>query len=217
MPSLNEEDSIGKTLERIPQREFNLLGWETEVLLIDGGSQDRTVELALGRGARVEKSRPGYGRQYKRGFQLAKGEIIATADSDNSYPMEQIPALVKILLEKNLDFISANRLAGLGHGSMRMVNRLGNWGLTFLTNRLFGLKLKDSQSGMWVFRKEALDKIKLESDGMSFSQEIKIEAFKKLRALEVDSSYSKRCGNSKLRVLVDGWGNLCHLFRKRFF
>jgi len=215
IPSLNEEEPIGKTLRNIPLKELEKSGYQTEVLIIDGGSTDHTVKIAKDFGARVISTQQGYGWQYRLGFKKAKGDIIVTADSDNSYPMEKIPKFLEILQKENLNFISTNRFANMEKGAMWPLNNIGNKILTFFTNILFGLDLKDSQSGMWLIRKEILDKIKLVSHGMSLSQEIKIEAFAKLKAKEVDSSYSKRIGRVKLRMFRDGWGNLCHLFKKR--
>lgn len=217
MPALNEAESISQTIKNIPLVKLREVGYDVEILIVDGGSNDKTVEIAKSLGARVIQSEKGYGRQYRLGFKEAKGDIVVTADSDNSYPMEEIPTLVEVLEKENLDFISANRFAGLSKDSMKPLNYFGNKVLTFFTNFLFGLKLKDSQSGMWIFRKNILDKIILTSDGMPFSQEIKIEAFKKLNAREVDSSYKKRVGKVKLRMFEDGWKNLKHLVKKRFF
>jgi len=217
MPALNEEKSIGQTIKNIPLAKLKETGYDAEILIVDGGSTDKTVEIAKNLGARVIQSEKGYGRQYRLGFKEARGDIIVTADSDNSYPMEEIPELVEILKRQNLDFISTNRFAGLSKGSMRPLNYLGNKVLTFATNFLFSLNLKDSQSGMWIFKKDILDKINLTSNGMPLSQEIKIEAFKKLQAREVDSSYKKRIGEVKLRMFKDGWENLKHLIKKRFF
>lgn len=216
MPALNEEESIGKTIDRIPLERLKKLGHEAEILLVDGGSKDRTTEIAQEKGARVFYSPKGYGRQYRLGFGKATGEVIITADSDSSYPMEEIPRLVSTLQKENIDFISTNRFAFMDKKAMRPLNKLGNKALTFFTNILFSLKLNDSQSGMWAFRKEALKKMNLTSNGMPLSQEIKIEAFTKLKAREIDSSYEKRIGKVKLRMFRDGWENLCHLFKKRF-
>ena len=98
---------------------------------------------------------------------------------------------------------------------MSSLNKFGNKVLTFFTNLLFSLELKDSQSGMWVIRKSALPKLNLESQGMPLSEEIKIEAFKKLKAKEVNSIYRKRGGKAKLRIFRDGWDNLYNLFKKK--
>lgn len=216
MPALNEEDSVSKTIESIPLNILNGLGYQAEIIVIDGGSTDRTVELAKSSGAKVVVSQRGYGRQYKAGFEAATGEIICTADSDCSYPMEEIPRLINILISENLDFISTNRFAGMDHDSMASVNWFGNRFLTEVTNLLFRLSMKDSQSGMWVFRKNILGVLNLRGNGMPLSQEIKIKAFFKFRAREVDSTYRKRVGNVKLRIFIDGFDNLFSLIRLRF-
>ena len=146
---------------------------------------------------------------------MLQGEIIVTADSDCSYPMEEIPKLLNILETGNLDFISTNRFAFMDHDSMMPVNIFGNRVLTLITNLLFSFSLKDSQSGMWVFRKAILEKINLTSTGMSLSQEIKIKTFNNFKSREIDSSYRKRIGKVKLRIFIDGLDNLFHLFKLR--
>ncbi len=215
MPALNEEEGIGKTIQAIPFQALQKMGYETEVLVVDGKSEDKTREIAQKMGAKVIISERGYGRQYKVGFKKAKGEIIVTADSDNSYPMSQIPELLEIFQKENLDFLTTNRFAFLEKEAMRSLNWIGNKILTFFLNLLFGLNLKDSQSGMWVIRKSALKKLNLKSNDMPFSQELKIEAFKKLKAKEVPSSYKKRLGQTKLKSFRHGLINLYQLFKKR--
>jgi glycosyltransferase involved in cell wall biosynthesis len=215
MPALNEEQAISETIKNIPREEIENLGFEMEILVIDGGSIDKTKEIALNLGAKVLRCGRGYGKQYKFGFEKSEGDIIVTADSDNSYPMKEIPDLIGILEKEKLDFISTNRFSGIRPGSMRPLNNLGNRMLTLAVNFLFSLKLKDSQSGMWIFRKDILKKIALASDGMALSQEIKIESFKKLKAEEINSSYYKRNGETKLRMFKDGWLNLAHMIKKR--
>jgi len=216
MPSLNEEESVGNTLSSIPADKLKGMGYDVEILIVDGGSSDNTVALVQGRGAKVMITGKGYGRQYRAGFETAGGEIIVTADSDCSYPMEEIPGLINILLKENLDFISTNRFAFMDKDSMALLNRFGNWFLTLFTNILFNFNLKDSQSGMWVFRKKILEQMKLTGNGMSLSQEIKIRAFGKFRAKEIDSSYRKRVGRVTLTIFLDGLDNLFNLFKLRF-
>ena len=216
MPALNEEESVGKTISGIPVERLSGMGYETEILIIDGGSIDRTTEIAKSFGARVIVTGRGYGRQYKAGFDIAAGDIICTADSDYSYPMEEIPELINFLIREELDFICTNRFASMEHDSMASINRFGNRFLTLVTNLLFNYNFKDSQSGMWIFRKKILEQIKLKGNGMSLSQEIKIKAFSKFRAWEVDSTYRKRVGIVKLRIFLDGIDNLVSLIKLRF-
>jgi hypothetical protein len=83
------------------------------------------------------------------------------------------------------------------------------------TRLLFRIKLKDSQSGMWVFRKDILPKLEVTSDGMSMSEELKIEAFRKTKAKEFPIKYSPRIGEVKLNSWGDGTRNLRFLFSKK--
>jgi len=136
IPTLNEEKAIGKVLDAIPKME-NL-----EVIIVDGLSTDRTVEIAQERGARVVlEKRKGYGRAYKTGFREARGEIIVTLDGDLTYPAEKIPELVDYLKENGLGFITCDRLSRLDKRAMSRKHRLGNWILKVATNILFGLML----------------------------------------------------------------------------
>ncbi len=69
---------------------------------------------------------------------------------------------------------------------------------------------------MWVFRRSILDRLVLSDDGMPMSEEIKIEAFRKVKSAEVPIAYRKRVGEVKLSSWKDGWKNMKFLFKKRF-
>ncbi len=214
IPTMNEEESIGQVIDSV---RLALSGIEHEILVVDTNSKDRTRDIALEKGALViEEPRRGYGRAYKTGFERSRGRVIATLDADCTYPAEDIPALSTMLEERGLDFITTNRFAELEEGAMTAKHRLGNFALTFTSNLFFGVRIKDSQSGMWVFRRDILDKLVLTDDGMPMSEEIKIEAFRKVRSLEVPIVYRRRVGEVKLSSWKDGWKNMKFLFKKRF-
>lgn len=217
IPTMNEEASIGEVIDTIHEAMKDFKG-NYEIVVVDTESKDRTVEIAISKGARViDEPRRGYGRAYKTGFENAKGEILATLDADCTYPAEDIPGLVKILEDENMDFITTDRLSKMEKGVMSAKHRLGNWILKVTTNLLFGMRIKDSQSGMWVFKKSIMKKIQLTSDGMPLSEEIKIEAWKRgLKAKEVPIVYRMRKGEAKLQSWQDGFKNLKFLFKKRF-
>jgi glycosyltransferase involved in cell wall biosynthesis len=215
IPTLNEEESIGATLDEIP-RDFCD---ELEIMIVDGRSTDKTVKIAESKGARVVmEPRKGYGRAYKTGFREADGDIIATLDGDTTYPAKDIPKFVKMLDDKKLDFITCDRLSTLDKDVMSGKHKLGNWVLLKTMNVLFNMHLKDSQTGMWVFRRKILKKINLTSDGMALSEEIKIECFKNksIKALEVPIKYRIRIGEVKIESWGDGFANWKFLFAKRF-
>lgn len=217
IPTMNEEASIGEVMDAVNEALKDVEGGY-EVLVVDTDSKDRTREIASEKGAKIiDEPRRGYGRAYKTGFERAQGDMVATLDADCTYPAEDLPGLFKMLDEENLDFITCDRLSKLEKGVMSGKHRLGNWILKFTTNLLFSMKIKDSQSGMWVFRRKILEKIELTSDGMPLSEEIKIEAWRKgLSAKEVPIIYRMRKGEAKLQSWNDGWRNLKFLFKKRF-
>ncbi len=213
---MNEESSIGQVLDQLKET-MQKTQYEHEVLVVDTNSKDRTREIAREKGATVvEEPRRGYGRAYKTGFERASGEIIATLDADCTYPAEDIPTLSDRLFAEDLDFITTNRMARMEEGAMSGMHRFGNWVLNVTAKVLFSVSFKDSQSGMWVFRREAFAKLNVEDDGMPFSEEIKIEAFRKLRTIEVPITYRCRVGEVKLSSWKDGWKNFKFLWKKRF-
>jgi len=213
---MNEEKSIGSVLDEI-HATMRASGLDYEILVVDTDSKDRTREISRAKGAIVvEESRRGYGRAYKTGFERAGGDVIATLDADCTYPAEDIPRLCRMLFEGDLDFITTNSFGDMEEGAMSKKHRFGNWVLTTTTNVLFGVRLNDSQSGMWVFKKECLQKLNLSDDGMPFSEEIKVEALRKVRSKEVPIRFRQRVGEVKLSSWKDGRRNISFLLRKRF-
>jgi dolichol-phosphate hexosyltransferase len=165
----------------------------------------------------VGEKTPGYGAAYKAGLRAATGDIIATLDGDGTYPPEEIPRLVDALLDRRWEFLSASRFPLADPRAMSVSNRVGNWVLTVAAAVLFFKPIRDSQSGMWVFLRPALGRMRLTSDGMPFSEEIKLEALLcGLRFGEEHIPYGVRVGDVKLQKWRDGWLNLVFLVRKRF-
>jgi glycosyltransferase involved in cell wall biosynthesis len=219
IPALNEAEGIGPTLDSLPEEELEDLGYNLEKVVVDGESTDGTRDIARDHGARVVvEPRPGYGRAYKTGFQAAEGEVLVTGDADTTYPLETTHELLQRLEDGDLDFITTNRFADLQEGAMRPKHRLGNWVLSATARLLFFISVRDSQSGMWVFRSAILDDLELTADGMPYSEEIKIEAFRHpdVEAVEVPIQYRPRVGEVKISSTQDGFRNLVFLFQKRF-
>ncbi len=150
----------------------------------------------------------------------AKGDIIITGDADATYPFNRIHEYIKLLIDENLDFITTDRFSELKHGSMSIKHYFGNLVLAVVLRVLYLINIRDSQSGMWIFKKEMLEKIQpLENfnDGMPFSEELKIEMFsnKNIKSREIPSALYAREGEVKLQSFTDGWKNLKYLFIKR--
>lgn len=212
IPCYNEEDGIQSVIGAMPH-------YVDEVVVVDNNSTDRTSEVARALGATVVfQPRKGYGAAYQAGLPAATGDIIATLDGDGTYPSDEIALLVDALEDRGLDFISGSRFPLRNPDAMNFTNKVGNLVLTIATGVLWLKPLKDSQSGMWVFRRAVLPRLRLTSDGMPLSEEIKIEAIEKLgpRFAEVGIDYRPRIGEVKLQKWRDGWRNLSFLFAKRF-
>jgi hypothetical protein len=217
IPTINEEDGIVSTLSELPIKVLERMGFECELLVVDGCSSDRTRQRAEQLGAKViVEPRRGYGRAYKTGFSASKGDILVALDGDHTYPASSIPTLVRTMIEKDLDFVTASRLDSMEAGAMSRMHRLGNWTLNMAVRLLFGVGLRDSQSGMWVIRRSVLDRILPESEEMAFSEEIKIRAFKFCKSAETPVKYERRIGDPKIRTVLDGFKNLFYLSRLRF-
>jgi len=179
----------------------------------------RSICFAGRYGARVIHERiRGYGRAYKTGLIEAKGDIIVTLDGDHSYPVDAISYLLEIFLHSGVRFLSASRFPVRNKSAMSSKHRLGNRLLSLVMSLLYLRWVRDSQSGMWVFDRSSLGEMDLVSDGMAFSEEIKIEAIRKKRIgfKEIYVDYSSRMGEIKLRPWRDGIRNLLFLVQKRF-
>lgn len=214
IPTMNEEASIGAVLEEVRAA---LAGWDYEVLVVDTQSRDRTREIAAKLGARiVDEPRRGYGRAYKTGFAAAKGEIVATLDADRTYPADRIPEFARLVAAGQADFVSGDRLTGLAAEAMTGMHRVGNAILNATFRLLFRHPMKDSQSGMWVFRRQILDGLRIDSSGMAFSEELKLEVIRRgHRFREIPIAYRARVGEKKIRSVRDAMRNEVWLLRKR--
>ena len=212
IPCLNEEQGIEQVLRRIPD-------FVDETVVVDNGSTDRTAEVARSFGAQViREDVRGYGRSYKRGFANAKGDVIITLDGDHSYPPDAISYLIEAFLHLDVDFLNASRFPVRDRRAMSLKHKIGNLVLSMAMSLLYFRWVRDSQSGMWVFRREILSWMDIESDSMAFSEEIKIEALKSstIRFAEISILYSSRLGEIKLNPWRDGFNNLWFLVKKRF-
>ncbi|MGC8581573.1 MAG: glycosyltransferase family 2 protein [Thermoplasmata archaeon] len=213
IPALNEEASIGGVIKKV-RDVLDKANIKYEILVIDGESKDKTADIARKEGAIViEERKRGYGRAYKTGFLNAKMDWILTLDADGTYEVGKIPEYLQYAISNKLDFITFRRV--LHRNAMSTKNKIGNAILNISLYILFLIRVKDSQSGMWLIRTKAIPSFHLKSDGMAFSEEIKIEAFMHSRAKELNVDYYERIGEPKLLAWRDGFKNLFFLFKKR--
>ncbi len=212
LPTLNESEGLAYLKEKIPSS-------IDEVLIVDGDSRDKTREIAESFGWRVVvEKRRGYGRAYKTGFEQAQGEIIATADADGTYPVENIETLAKELLTDNLGFISYSRFPLADSQSMNRLNQIGNSAITLAASILWLHHFNDILSGMWIFKKDVLEQFVLESDNWNFSEEVKLRSYQALKDKfkEIQIPYRNRLGETKLMPWKVGLENILYMIGMRF-
>jgi len=207
IPCYNEEKTIEKVIKSIPKNVF-------EIIVIDNNSKDKTAEIAKKFGVKVfQEKKQGYGFALQKGFKEAKGDIIITLDGDGQYPGEEINKLVNYFIERNLDFLNCARFPLKYHSSMPFIRKIGNYFFNLVIFILFGIKTKDSQSGMMIFKRDILKKINLKSGDMSLSEELKIKTILNgFRYDEINIPYYPREGKSKLSPFKHGLTNLDFLF-----
>lgn len=211
IPCLNEEAGIGRVISAIPD-------FVDEILVVDNGSQDNSVRIAESLGARViVEPRRGYGRAYRTGFEHVTGDLIATTDADGTYPIHLLGELLGEFEARGLDFASASRFPLERKDAMSLRNVVGNKIFTLSAKVLFHVDFNDILSGMWIFRRELLPKIRLETDGWSFSQDIKLEAAScnGARCGEIRIPYEVRMGQVKLPAWRAGVTAILALFVRR--
>jgi glycosyltransferase involved in cell wall biosynthesis len=217
IPAYNEGENIARVLETIPHGALAEKGWTAEVLLVDNRSTDDTAKLARRHGARVVlQAARGYGNAYMAGFASARGEMIITGDADCTYPFDAAPDLLDYFQARDLDFLSTYRLGRDNRAAMKPSHAAGNHLLTLASRALFGSPFRDSQSGMWVFRRAIWPHLDVRSAGMAFSQEIKNEAYLRgFSCAEVPIEYRTRGGDVKLSAARDGIRNASQMFAHR--
>jgi glycosyltransferase involved in cell wall biosynthesis len=215
IPTRDEEGSIGTVLDEVQKALGNRL---LEIIVVDTNSRDRTRDIARAKGARVvDEPRRGYGRAYKTGFAVARGRFIATLDADLTYPANRLPDFLDALESEQADIVSGERISRLRPEAMSGMHRIGNEMLNLTFRFLYGASVRDSQSGMWAFRRDILSRLRLVHDGMAFSEELKIEAIVKgFRFLEIPIDYRVRVGDKKIRSMRDALVNFVWMGRKRF-
>jgi glycosyltransferase involved in cell wall biosynthesis len=214
---MNEEETIGICLKKI-HHVFNQYKITGEIIVSDNSS-DKTPFIAQNHGARVISSNTlGYGAAYLYAFKHANGKYIVMGDSDDTYDFLELPTLLEPLTSDKADMVIGSRFQGTIHdGAMPWLHRwIGNPVLTWLLDVFFKAGVSDAHSGFRAIRRDALDRLELQSHGMEFASEMIIEAVqKRLRIMEVPIAYYRRInGGAKLSTFSDGWRHLKFMLLK---
>lgn len=195
LPAHNEEDSIGKVIEKIPRNFHPNL--EVKVLVIDDGSTDNTIAEAKRSGADYIyqfSQNQGLGAAVRQGLVESNSlgaDIAVMIDADNEYPAWQIPDLLQPILAGEADYTMGSRFLGTING-MRLHRRLGNYFFTFLQSLLLKKWLFDGQSGMRAFSNEAMKHAEIIHD-YNYAQVLTLNLVRKgFRVNEIPIHYHVR-------------------------
>ena len=202
IPVLNEEEAIAAVLERIPR------GLVDEIIVADGGSNDRTVEIASANGARVLNLGRGYGLACMEGARAA-GEGCQTLvymDGDGSDFPEELPKLAAPILAGTHDLVVASRTRGKREpGSMAWHQLASGWLIGALAGLLYGVRYTD-MCAFRAIRRDALLALGMREMTYGWNLEMQMKAARLgLRILEIPLPYARRAGGrSKVAGSLSG-------------
>ena len=209
LPALNEEETIGKVIDGIPQELLREKGYDVEVVVVDGNSNDRTIDIARARGARI-LTQKGYGKGDAVGlaFTKVRGSYVFMLDADDTYNPRSIIKMLPYLETGMFDVVLGSRFLGrIEPGAMPSVNVIGNKVLTSTANMLFpnGHKTSDVCTGMWGFNRRAIKGLGIDSKRFELEVEMYAKLIKRgFKVGEVQINYKKRKTFAKLKSVRDG-------------
>lgn len=223
LPCLNEERNLRTVLEKIEAlRRSGLHDRETEIIVTDNGSTDRSVEIAMEFNTRVVHcSEKGYGANLKNGISHAVHPIVIFADADNTYDFGESMHLIEKLEERGCDLVLGSRFKGMiDTDAMPLMHRyLGTPVLTLLINVFHGsqrtVRISDCNSGFRCFYKKSFDTWGIASNGMDFASEMLLKAFKSGASIEevpITLSRNDKERIPHLKTWQDGMKNLLRFF-----
>ena len=234
MPAYNAEKTLDRTFRDLPAE------WVDDIVLVDDGSRDRTVEIAraLGLHTIVHPRNRGYGGNQKTCYReaLARGaDVVVMVHPDHQYDPAYIPELVKPLLSGECDAVFGSRMLGGRpiEGGMPKWKYLANLFLTAVANATFYIYLSEYHSGLRAYNRRYLETVDLEanSDDFVFDTEIIAQGIWKgmrIREIPISTRYfeeasqigfgrSVRYGFAVLAVLLRFKLEKKRLHRSRIF
>jgi glycosyltransferase involved in cell wall biosynthesis len=217
IPTLNEGKSNSGIINKLQS-----LGY-SKILIIDGKSNDQTVEIAKDMGADVLiQDGIGKGDALRQALSYDDlGDLVIIMDADGSMDPAEIPAFLSPLENGQADITKGSRFLGTGFSEdMTLLRRFGNGVFVFLVNNFFSAKYTDLCYGYAAFKKDAIRKLlpSLKSDKFEIETEIFVKAKKMgLQIAEVPSvEYRRLHGKSNLNTFRDGFKILSLIFREAF-
>jgi glycosyltransferase involved in cell wall biosynthesis len=199
VPALNEEKTIGTVISDIPRDVVDIV----KVVVIDDGSTDDTVKAAKDAGADEVisfRKNKGLAEAFRKGLDVALemgADIVVNIDADGQYQANEIPQLIKPILDEVADMVLGSRFKGWIE-EMPIQKRIGNKIATKVTALASGYPVSDAQTGFRALSREAALRLNILSN-YTYTQETIVQAARKgLRIVEVPCTFRKRVGKSRL-------------------
>ncbi len=191
IPTLNEEAAIGDVVRALTREIV------TEVIVVDGGSTDRTVARARDAGAEVVvQTQRGYGKACQTGVDAAPdADVLVFLDGDGSFDPAEVDAVVAPILAGQVDLVLGSReLGGMTPGAMPPQQRLGNRLVAWLLHRLYGLQITDV-GPFRAIRRVTLESLDMQEPTYGWPTEMIVKAARlKIPMVEVPTTYRARVG-----------------------
>jgi len=209
LPALDEAETIGSVISKIPEQELTDLGYKVDVVVVDGHSKDMTCDIASAMGAKLLKQKGiGKGNAVQTAFENFNGRYLFMLDADDTYDPREILKMLPPLEAGTYDVIMGSRLNGsINAGAMSRLNFIGNTALTQTANILFpnGHKVSDICTGLWGFTDEVIHALDLNSPSFDIEAEMYAKCVKSgFNIGEIGICYGKRTNTNKLSALKDG-------------
>jgi glycosyltransferase involved in cell wall biosynthesis len=191
IPTLNEETAIGAVIAAVPRDHVN------DIIVVDGGSTDRTADRARAAGARIViETRRGYGQACRAGAEAVTNcDVLVFLDGDGSDCPELIPQLIEPLLADRYDFVIGSRTRGIREsGSMSLHQIFAGYLIGVALRVLYGMRYSD-MCPFRVIRRDALLRLGMREMTYGWNLEMQMRAARGgLRILELPVAHRRRLG-----------------------
>lgn len=208
VPCYDEEANIAECVRRIEG-----LGLDMEIIVVDDGSKDKTVEKVrkeMEHNSRIKLisygENRGKGYAVARGFEVASKDLVAILDADMSVPPEDLPKFLKPLRDGTADFVNGTRMIyAMEEQAMRRFHLVGNWIFGLFFSWLLGHRVTDTLCGTKALKREDLRKMELMEKSWPDFDLLFGAAEAGLRIVEVPARYRRRMGGeSKMKTFRHG-------------